>query len=199
MKGELVVAHYKENVAWAKKASDYKQWIYNKSGRFISGEITVQNFGREAATYLMHMRFNYGKPLAWTFFVQGSPEPHISTGDMLTILAEWPNERRAGFNPSKGLHFFGHHPVIPVEQKAGGDDAANDVPGLWAALFESPMPENMMFLPGANFALSYDALKSRSVGFYHRAEYLASTRPRGPWEFERLWAYLWRPQDKPRL
>ena len=144
------------------------------------------------------MRFNYGKPVGYTFFTQGDPGPHVSLERFLAILDEWPNERLVGFNPMPYVHFFGNHPVIPVEHEAGGDDAKNDVAGLWRELFACPPPENMMFLPGATFAIPYGVMKSRSQRFYAWAEYLAMNRPRGPWEFERIWAHLWNPKYKER-
>jgi hypothetical protein len=78
-----------------------------------------------------------------------------------------------------------------VEEPREGDDMDNDVNGLWRELFSTEPPDNMVFSPSAIFAITRDRLMSRSFDFYVRAMKLAAERPRGAWEFERLWAYLW--------
>jgi hypothetical protein len=160
--------------------------------------IQLPNIGREAHSYLYHIVANYDRLADWTIFSQADPIFHCP--NFADILNTWPDSyRKSAFYASPGLNFFSSHPVMFIEESPAGDDSANDPIGLWRELFASEPPLRMVFAPGAIFAITRDLLLSRSRAFYHRAMELAASRPRGPWEFERIWAYLWTSSAVTRL
>jgi hypothetical protein len=183
---DVVAAWFNEDLGWAKSLpGECFLYAYNKGD---GG--SLPNVGREAHTYLHHIVKHYAMLADWTFFCQGDPTPHCP--DFCAIVNGWPaSHRKSALYVSPELMFFSNHPVLFYEPQSQGDDALNDCAGLWSELFVSPMPERIVFAPGAIFAISRDKLLSRSKAFYQAALELAVSRPRGPWEFERIWAYLW--------
>lgn len=188
MTTDLVLARFNEDVNWTpRQTGDLLVVIYNKGA---GGRPILHNVGREAHTYLHHIVARYKTLADWTFFSQADPIPHCP--DLAHIVETWPDSyRKSVFYVCPDQNFFSNQPVRFLEPSPVGDDALNDCAGLWGELFVSPMPEGIVFAPGAIFAITRAKLLSRSVAFYQRAMELAVTRPRGPWEFERLWAYLW--------
>ena len=185
---DLVLARFNEDVSWIPElTADLQTVIYNKGD---GPEPRLPNVGREAHTYLHHMVRRYTTLADWTFFTQADPLPHCPNFDY--IVSTWPDSyRNSAFYVAPDQNFFSDQPVRFIEKEPMGDDALNDCAGLWGELFESPMPEGIVFAPGAIFAITREKLLTRSLAFYQRALELAATRPRGPWEFERIWAYLW--------
>jgi hypothetical protein len=97
---------------------------------------------------------------------------------------------RSALYIADGPMFFVNRPVV-FEGPTEGENQEKGVGALWWELFGSPYWGQMVFAPAAIFAISRARLESRSLTFYERALALAATRPRGAWEFERIWAYLW--------
>jgi Protein of unknown function (DUF3431) len=185
---DLVISRYDEVTTWTNLVKlGPRRVVYNKG----SGELRpLPNVGREAHTYLYHILDTYGSFPDWTFFTQGNPLAH--SPNYVHIVNNWPlSYTKSAFFPREGLYFLGNHPVQFLETNPKGDDANNDVKGLWEELFTSPFPKDIMFAPAALFAISKEVLLSRTPAFYKKAYDLAGTRPRAAWEFERLWAYLW--------
>jgi hypothetical protein len=185
---DIVIARYNESLLWYSAVMvGPRKVVYNKG----EGELRpLPNIGREAHTYLHHILETFPEFPDWTFFTQGNPSDHCTS--LAGIVNQWPHSyRKSAFYIEGGPILFANEPVRYVEEKPIGDDAGNDVLGLWAELFSSPPPQEILFAPGAIFAISKERLHSRSWAFYKRAYELAGTRPRAPWEFERLWAYLW--------
>ena len=193
---DLVVSLYKENTEWVRNLrDDCKLVIYNKGDGPLR---RLPNVGREAHTYLHHMARNYGHFKDWNFFTQGDPLAHCP--NFVAIVNTWTDSfRKAALIAHPSHQFFVNQPVRYIETGATGDDASNDVRGLWRELFTNEPPEDILFAPASIFVISDERLMCRSLPFYQKALELSHTRPRGPWEFERLWAYLWRVKDKPRL
>ncbi len=201
---EVVLARYQEDISWIENVTKIS-WIenvtkvshvlvYNKGG--MGDGLALPNVGREAHTYFHHIIENYENLADWTFFSQDDPLPHCP--DFVDIINDFPqSEYRCVFHQDGGPLFFVSTPVRFLEKDPPGDDFKNDVRGLWRELFMSDFPSDILFAPGAIFAISRERLLSRSVAFYKKAMELACSRRRGPWEFERLWAYLWRRKDVP--
>jgi hypothetical protein len=195
---DVIVARYKEDLMWTKTVQPGKRiLVYNKCGIMCN---SLPNVGREAHTYLHHILHEYRTLPDWTFFTQGDPNAHLPRTRIQTVLNGFPDNRlRSVLMLEGGPIFFVDEPVRPLEADPQNEDAQNDVRGLWDELFKSPFPEDILFAPAAIFAIHKSNLYTRSMAFYHHAMNAAARRPRGPWEFERLWAYLWRAKDTPRL
>jgi hypothetical protein len=188
MKIDLVLSRFNEDTAWTKFIrGDCRLIVYNKGD---GAERPLPNVGREAQTYLYYMTVNHGVFPDWVFFAQANPFAHCH--DFVDILNNWPYSfKKSSLYAQQGLNFFASEPVRFIEVNPPGDDAANDCEGMWSELFQESIPGTKAFSPAGIFAISSKLLMTRSSAFYQKAMELAVSRPRGPWEFERLWAYLW--------
>ena len=70
MQIEIVVAKYKEDIAWLSYIPDWKAFIYDKSK-------DIPNVGREAETWIRHIVENYDNLAEYTVFLQGNPIDHL--------------------------------------------------------------------------------------------------------------------------
>lgn len=197
---ELVLARHTEDVSWVKEVlrAELTATIYNKSGHEEHGQISLENKGREGWTYLHHILENYGAFEDWTVFSQANPFDHCD--NFVEILNGFPGSyRQSVFYPEVGLNFYGTNPVRPVEILAYDHYWDRAVREIWGELFYGPSPEDLFFSPCSIFSISSSLLMSRSFAFYKRAQEIIIDRPKGEWEFERLWAYLWRARALPKL
>ena len=185
---DIVVSRYGEDMSWKEGLTlPCRLIVYNKDG---TGLNPLPNVGREAHTYLHHMAVFHGRYPDWTIFTQGDPLRHCP--DFINIVNGWPDTMmKSAFYADPGLHFFSSEPVRFIESNPQGHDAENNTFEMWEQLFWDLLFYPMAFAPGAIFAISSELLMRRSIAFYLKADELAATRPRGPWEFERIWAYLW--------
>jgi hypothetical protein len=196
---DVVVAHFNEDLSWTKTVIPTRRVVVYNKGEDEDG-LLLPNVGREAHTYLHHILVTYSDLAECTFFTQGDPNAHLPLSHLQGIINRWPNsQHRGALRLEGGPMFFVNEPVRYLEETPQNEDVHNDPRGLWRELFTNEPPEDILFAPAAIFAISRDKLLSRSFEFYRKALGLAVSRKRGPWEFERLWAYLWRPKDTPRL
>ena len=198
---DVVLARYKEDVTWTERLhKDIKLHIYNKGPFLIGPNVSfyltdIPNVGREAHTYLHHIIANYASLAEWTFFSQADPRPHCH--NLVDILKDWPDTcRKSVFLPEEGVYFFYDGPVRFNRGTKDHEDWESGVSQVFEELFWYQAPEDFLFAPASIFAISREKLLSRTLAFYKRCMNLAVTRERGPWEFERIWGYLWRDKDK---
>jgi hypothetical protein len=195
---DVVVSRFNEDISWTNTLRrDCRLTVYNKGD---GPEPRLPNVGREAHTYLHHILTRGTGVADWTFFSQADPNRHMPFSLIQGIINGFPDTSfRSALHLDKGPMFFVSEPVRYVERKAQGDDKDNGCEEVWRQLFTHEPPADILFAPAAIFAISSARLLSRSPAFYGKAMELAAARPRGPWEFERLWAYLWRDKDTPFL
>lgn len=194
---DVVVARFNEDLTWSDALFRPRLFVYNKGE---GDEPRLPNVGREANTYFHHIVKHYDSLPEWTFFTQGDPNRHMPFSLFQGIVNGFPRTAfRSALWMEDGPIFFVNHPVLYVKDKELGDDEGNDVKGMWGELFSSTLPAGMVFAPAAIFVISRAKLYTRTSAFYERAMALAVERSRGPWEFERIWAYLWRDKDTPRF
>jgi arabinan endo-1,5-alpha-L-arabinosidase len=95
----IVVARYKEDVAWLNDLpADWRVYLYNKGPELATGTLrpgievhALPNTGREAHTYLHHLRRHFNADEGeFTVFTQADPFEH-SPGflHLLTLAAHW--------------------------------------------------------------------------------------------------------------
>ena len=193
---DIVLARFNEDVWWTHDLGRHcRIFTYNKG----SGPPPhLPNIGREAHTYFHHLTRIYGQFSVWTFFSQADPATHLHKPLQDIIRAFPKTDHEAAFYIEGGPIFYSNAPV----RYAGAAEKQNEEKGVgevWSALFTSDPPADMLFAPGAIFAITSERLMTRSLAFYGKAMELAATRPRGPWEFERIWAYLWTSSAATRL
>ena len=187
---DICVARFNESLSWAQTIRPGTRIVVYEKGE--GKGIKLPNVGREAHTYLHHILSEYATLPDWTFFTQGDPNKHLPYTKIQTAVNGFPETRhRSAFLHEAGPIFFVDEPVRYLESDPQNEDIHNDVPGLWRELFTNEPPEEILFAPAAIFAIHKSRLHSRTPAFYMKAmELSVSQRPRGPWEFERLWAYL---------
>lgn len=193
---DVVLSRFNEDISWTHDLGrDCRLFTYNKG----SGPPPwLPNVGREAQTYLHHIVRIYGQFSEWTFFSQADPAPHLRA-PLHEIIRTFPQSADRGAFYIEGGPIFFSSAAVRYSGPAEKQNEEKGVPEVWRELFTSDQPADLLFAPGAIFAISAERLMTRSTAFYTRAMELASTRPRGPWEFERLWAYLWTSSAATRL
>ena len=84
---DLVVARYNESVDWLNEidASKYNILLYNKGVDNVELQTAkLENYGREAQTYLHYITTNYNTIPNGVIFLQGDPFPHCYSIEMLS-------------------------------------------------------------------------------------------------------------------
>jgi hypothetical protein len=186
---ELVVARYGEDLAWLKRVpKQFQITVYDK-GNGSSGAIALSNEGREAHTYLHHLSRRYDSLADLTVFVQGHPFDHAP--DLHKILRSLtdgsfsvPEFHWLGFladtDDPRGRRLF-------VPWSKNPDRAELSLDRFHQQIFGQPGPASYRFFVGAQFIVTRDTARRRSVAFYENARNLAAATPLAPHCFERCW------------
>lgn len=160
----IVVARYNEDVEWVKKYENHI--IYNKGSDIPEPHIRLENVGREAHTYLHHIVKNYDNLSDYVVFLQGNPFDHspnlFNTLDNI-ILSEtfdndfcWISERvlDGDFTYQREPYIIRECPYIDLSYEfIFGDEEK---------------PELFSFGVGAQFLVSKERIRSRSLNFYQK-------------------------------
>jgi hypothetical protein len=197
---ELVVARHEEDLRWLRRVpASFRISLYNKGstqalpeslmGREGMSVVSLPNTGREAHTYLSHLIERFDSLADVTVFCQGHPFDHApDLHDRLTSLAE----RRETPSPflwygfledtddPQGRRLFVSWSKNPerVELSTGS---------LYELIFGGPSPDLFHFRGGAQFAVSREGVRSRSLEFYQRALEACLSDVLAPHSFERFW------------
>lgn len=186
---ELVIARYREDLAWLTRVSgDVRVTVYDKGGGYPGGH-PLPNIGQEAHTYLHHIR---AQELAdVTFFLQGDPFPHEPrtllrlhdpVADFLWLGVDAMRDDRHGVPHFRDWH---NNPT--------GDPL--DMDGFHHRLFGCRGPAHYDFLGGGQFAVTAEAIRRRSPEFWQRAWELANDFPSAVHCFERAWNLIFDPKQ----
>ena len=176
---EIIIARYKEDVAWAAEIG-LPTLIYNKGPEPMDGAIALPNVGREAHTYLHHIIDRYDHLADCTLFLQGNPFAHgqhlgarldsmpLGGFSWLTDFTLFCDEFGM---PSHGVH-------IPVGE-------------MYNKLFHWPR-KRFIFGAGALFAAGRELVHSRPRRWWEDLLKMCDNEYADtyPWVLERLWIYL---------
>jgi hypothetical protein len=174
---QLVVARYRESLAWLQPFQSFPTIIYDKGE--LAAENHLPNVGRESHTYLHHIIANYDRLAEITVFLQGNPLSHVP--DLPNKL--WSLEREVGYRDLsdeilvEDKHGHPVHPGLRMDEMHRG-------------LFGTPGPDHYLCHPSACFAVSRERIRQHPLSFYQRAQALVLRRAFGPWEIERLWQFI---------
>ena len=181
---ELVVARYREDLAWLGNIPPQIQArVYDKSE---AGNLP--NVGREAHTYLHHICTRYDALADLTIFAQGRPFDHAF--DFHKTL-----RALAAHNDVADFRWLGH--IIDTDDcngarlfatwsKNSGDERL-DMRGFHRALFGDDGPEKYTFRLGAQFAATRASIRSRPLPFWQRALQISVKFPDAAHCYERSW------------
>lgn len=193
MANKIVVARYQEDISWTDKLDNVE--IYNK-GEVIDNtrhhQTLLDNFGREAHTYLFHIVDCYDDLDDITCFLQGDFFVHTNE--------HFPEYKMTRDNPNlkedfenvffKNLEngFSKTHLTYPVDHFE--DDSIID----W---FKKEIDTNNLvditkakIFWGACFSVTREKIHSRSRDFYYKMFKQALSVPHFPWWAERSWYYI---------
>jgi hypothetical protein len=153
---EVVVARYNEDVKWC-LTFPYPCIVYNKTPNEIKGlnltqfDIPIDDFGREASTWLMHIINRYDQLTDYTIFVQGKWDDH------------------AGEITDK-LHFdkpFSWLTLQMMEQPAKEGFQDKLYGEVYSELFPLKYPEGSFnFGRGGMFMVNKELIQSHPVDYY---------------------------------
>lgn len=175
---ELVVAKYKENIAWTKRYANVK--VYDKGPRG-----NTPNIGREAHTYLTYIVENYDRLPGTVYFSQGCISDHGYTEDHF-------------LNPKYDEHILIHEHIMfhknvihPREKLTFKE---------WFRTYIDStvdLEQPIKIWWGAIFSVSRERIKSRSKEYYQMLLKLVphTSTPEIAHYFERSWYYIFKEED----
>lgn len=171
---EIVVAHYKESLAWLDRLPGVTATVYAKGG---GAGIPLPNVGREAHTYLHHIVSRYDSLAPCTVFCQGHPLPHVR--DYPEAFAQdYPGFRALGWwDVECDYEGRPQHPGLPLE-------------ACCLAVLGEPGPDTFRFKAGAVFAVDRETIRARPLDFWGRALDYAGREPLAAWCLERVWPLI---------
>jgi len=205
---ELVVSRWREDLRWIRRVPrSIRITIYNKGedldpdmvsllseGRRISFW-PLENVGREAHTYLIHLLTRYEDLPLVTVFCQGHPFDHapdfhdrlqaLSVGEESTDRFRWYGFLDETDDP-QGRRLF-----IPWSKNP--ERLELETGRLYRELFGEDSPEWFYFRGGAQFAVTREAVRSRPLEFYKRALDLCLSIPLAAHSYERIWDRIFGP------
>ena len=191
---ELVVARYREDIAWVRNVPGcVRVSVYDKGGGAGMPEgavgIPLPNVGREAHTYLWHIVERYESLAPVTVFCQGHPFDHAH--DLHRVV----RAMASGVRRVEDFLWLGF--IIDTDDPRGrrlfvpwgGNPEGRELPvdEVHAALFGEACPGRVRFYPGGQFAVTAGCVRSRPRGFYERALELAAADDLHAHCFERIW------------
>ena len=193
MKITVVVAKYKEDVAWIQAITalrpDVEVVVYDKSGAEIANApikiVALPNVGREAHTFLTHIVRHYDDLPDYVMFLQGNPFDHLVTiEDIGHHLSA--REDKLEFSPLQAL-------LASCDAHGGPDHKGLELAMLMKKLVGREVHESstsFLFTPGAQFIASRACLQKHPAEYWRELLELCETREWFPWELERLWFYI---------
>lgn len=151
--------------------------------------VSLPNIGREAHTYLSHLIERYDSLAAVTVFCQGHPFDHApDLHSRLKALAE----RKETPSPFLWYGFLedtddpqGRRLFVPWSKNPERVELSTG--SLYELIFGGPSPDLFHFRGGAQFAVSREGVRSRSLEFYQRALEACLSDALAPHSLERLW------------
>ena len=149
---EIVVSRYKEDVSWVNQLN-YKTRVFNKNiEENHLFEHNLPNVGRETHTYLNYIIENYYNLPNHVAFIQGHPFDHAPNAIQL-------------------INSFDHTvSFLPIGQVIESDinHGIPDQIKRYANKYDFEIGETAKYVVGAQFIISKEIIKNRSLDFYKR-------------------------------
>jgi hypothetical protein len=193
---ELVVAVYKENLSWLKERRfPEKISAYNKIPRFDFNFVEeLENIGRESHTYVHHIVKHYDNLADYTTFVQGSPHPHFHEENNNYNVDIFNHK----IEPTNDYHPLG---IFVITDPFGSPFSTWDCNLfiVWEELFVSDPPHQFFANYGAQFTVSKELIRMRSLTFWKELLLLHEKYGHLPWALEIMWYFIFDPRIKSKF
>lgn len=209
MEKHLVVAKFKEDVSWIKRATSFnKIYLYDKSGA-AAPPVTANNLnfealpniGRESHSYIYHVLKNYSNLPDILVLAQGWPFDHCP--DFLEATAKsdldeiWESHIKA--EPENKMRWpgfigLGHFwtAVVGVENSLPlSEPRLPHMQEMWKLLFDTHFPAEFPNTWGAVMVVSRWRIRARPRSFYKTILDYHEVLDRLPWALEYLWPHIW--------
>ena len=174
---QLVVARYKEDLAWLDPFSGFDVLVYDKSGE--AAENPLPNIGREAHTYLHHIITHYDDLAETIVFLQG--DPHFHCRDLYEKVHA----------VHRGTEYVPLSETLIVEQADGTPTHPGlSLDSMYERLLSGSGPLYYVTHSAACFAVSRERIRARPKSFYEKMLQAILDDPNGPWQAERLWPHI---------
>ena len=178
----LCVATFGEEIGWVTKAG-IEACVYDAIGT-RAGLIPVPNEAREASQYLRHIVDHYGDFREYEIFLQGDPHAHHPSFETLLRNRPWRGQR-----------------CFPISRRvlpfAEGVAAHREAALVLAGDSGLTVGEDAVWVAGAMFAASREALMSYPLGWWERLlGRVIVEREISPWAMERLWLEILSPDHQ---
>lgn len=138
----------------------YNEGIRNTEGFVVQKGEHLENKGREASSYLWYI-INFWDKLEGTYEFRQAKETEHRVGEFIHKCDQ------------TGVP---HHPRLPIKQIAD--------------MIDLEIPEELHFTAGAQFDVTTEQIKQRSLDWYKNAFEVSMKEKEAPWVFERLWKYI---------
>lgn len=187
---ELVVAHYRESLAWLRRVPrSIGRRVYHKDPEAAGAGVILPNVGREADTYLTHIIERWDSLAEVTVFCQGHPFDHAHDFHAsLRRIAE------QGLGP-EGFEWFGF--ILDSDDPRGRrlfvpwskNPERLELPGpeFFAAFLDGQLPQWFRFRPGAQFAVSVSRIRGRPLEYWVALRKAVRVEELYPHCLERTW------------
>jgi hypothetical protein len=211
---ELVVARYREDVAWLDEVPDgFYVNLLDKGAEPIQcsrqlRRVSLPNIGREAHSIAWWCSTYYDTLADWTYFLQGDATYHTPDivgrlGVDYTEVCSLTETYSPG-HPAASVHESDRVEEVGGYRVAYGNCRAQPgkfyKAGLWGHVFSCPEPDPWWFGYTASFAVPKSAIQARPRDFWRwlleeiaRAPSVRdepTSPPLNPWALESLWWYL---------
>ena len=180
----VVVAHYNENTEWTKNVK-YPVTIISRKG---IPEDTIPNKGREASSYLEYIIKNYDSLSDYTIFVHGHRSDWHHRENMDVTI----NRLKFKFD-----YFNINDCVVCIDTKyhPGERKHVLETKDLIETIFDTQIDiDNFTHKQSAQFYVSRDAIRSRSLGQYTQLYDFIMSRTESSHAdgvmFERYWHFI---------
>jgi len=194
---ELVIAAYDRDYDWTSQLKDTKLTVYNKNIKTLKDvEILLDNVGRDVHTFFKHIVDNYDNLSDFTYFVQDYPFDHVS--NVVDLLNNEISLDDYSAYKADGCWFFNNTIQWPWGggyvykcDKTGHPHAQNlNIENIWKRLFNNPLPDEILFVPGGHFCIKKEKAKKIPLEFYKKILDILENDDTSPWVIERLELYI---------
>lgn len=193
---QIIIAKYKENMAWTKGLINIPYIIYDKFDKTSPHHLpNIPTFpvhmfegikhaktptGRESHTYLYHIIKNYDNLADMNIFLQGQPqEIYTDARSPLRVLFETDFEG-IDFLPLTG-------PLIIADKKAYPLHTGLPLERVFNRLFLDPCPDYFAYGWGATFCVSKKYIHHKPLSFYEEMMQIVYEEALSGYIYERLW------------
>lgn len=166
----FVVARHSEDVSWLESIPfDHRLMLFDKSEEPDPRAIRLENFGREANTYLRFITEYYDRIKGDVIFCQGNPFDHCP--DFTAWLQD------------ESVRLYGD----VLDCTIGGSYDQRSLVHEYCRVFGLPVQSSYRFVAGAQFRVTAEQIHVRPREFYTALFWATFVDPEAAYTLERLW------------